>query len=112
MRISLKRPVTEAPNPEPPPPEILLATERITLYRMQDKARQEFSAGDLNNATRHLENLASHLLSQGNHKLAQTVLSEAENLKSQNKYSEEGDKKIKYATRALFLPDSADRKIL
>jgi Ca-activated chloride channel family protein len=112
MPIFLERPVTEAPNPQPPPAEILLATEKITLYRMQEKARQEFSAGDINNATRHLENLASRLSSLRKHKLAQTVLFEAENLKRQNKYSEEGDKKIKYGTRALFLPDITDGNIL
>jgi Ca-activated chloride channel family protein len=101
MHIILERPVTETPNPEPPPPEILLATERITLYRMQDKARQELLAGDINDATRHLENLASRLLERGKHTLAQTVLNEADNIKRQNQYSEEGDKRIKYGTRAL-----------
>jgi Ca-activated chloride channel family protein len=79
---------------------------------MQDKARQEFSAGDIGNATRHLENLASHLSSRGKHKLAKTVLNEAVNIKRQNRYSEEGDKKIKYGTRALFLTDNSDGKYL
>jgi len=112
MPIFLERPVTEAPNPQPPPAEILLATEKITLYRMQENARQEFSTGDIHSATRHLENLASRLTSLGKHQLAQTVLIEAENLKRQNRYSEEGDKKIKYGTRALLLPDITDGNIL
>ena len=112
MRVILGRPVTDTPSPNPPPPEIMIATERITLYRMQDKARKEFDAGDIDSATHHLENLSSRLMSHGQHKLAQTVSNEVENLKQQNMYSEEGDKKIKYGTRALLLPDYTNGKIL
>jgi len=112
MRINLGRPVTDTPSSNPPPPEIMVATERITLYRMQDKAREEFSAGDIDSATHHLEYLASRLISHGQHKLAQTVSDEVANLQQQNMYSEEGDKKIKYGTRALLLPDYTNGKIL
>ena len=112
MRVILERPVTVTPSTNPPPTEILIATERITLYRMQEKARKEFGAGEIDKATRHLENLASRLMSHGQHKLAQTVSDEVENLRQLNKYSEEGEKKIKYGTRALLLPGYTDGKIL
>ena len=112
MRLILGRPVTTTPSTNPPPQEIMIATERITLYRMQDKARNEYGAGDIEKATRHLENLASRLISHGQHKLAQTVSNEVENLRQQNMYSEDGEKKIKYGTRALLLPGYIDGKIL
>lgn len=38
IRVILGRPVTFIPSTSPPPPEIMIATERITLYRMQEKA--------------------------------------------------------------------------
>lgn len=112
MRILLSRPVNATPDPEPPPLEIMLATERITLYRLQERARDEVTAGDIGNATRRLENLASHLLSRGQHKLAQTVQQEAKHLQRENTYSEDGEKQIKYGTRSLTLPDLSDGKIL
>ena len=65
---------------------------------MQEKARKEASNGNIEKATAHLINLATHLLSIGESGLAQTVLIEAGNLKHDNQFSKEGDKKIKYDT--------------
>lgn len=108
MRVSLSLPISKSTNLEPPPPDILKAIERITLYRMQERARQEVRNGDLANASRRLQYLANHLLSKGKRKLAQTVLVEAENLQHSHTFSEEGGKQIKYGTRSLILPGNTD----
>jgi hypothetical protein len=72
------------------------------LYRMQEKAREEINHGRIETATRHLQNLASNLLSQGERSLAQTILLEVNHLKNKNALSSEGSKKMTYGTRALL----------
>ena len=52
---------------------------------------------------RHGHNLATHLLSQGEHSLAKTALFEADNLERMHSWSASGNKDIKYSTRALLL---------
>jgi Ca-activated chloride channel family protein len=97
-------------TPEPPPLEIIQALSRLTLYRLQGQARLEVAAGAYDQASQHLQRLAIHLLQQGNRELARTVLLEAENIKEKQTYSLEGDKRIKYGTRALLLPGSGENQ--
>jgi Ca-activated chloride channel family protein len=102
LRMHLKRPVTDLPETEPPPPRIVQALSRLMLYRMQERARKEIEKGNIANATRHLQVLASNLLTQGERSLAQTILLEVDHLQKQNSLTIEGSKKIKYGTRSLF----------
>ncbi len=104
LRLKMEREATEAPRSDPPPASILSALSRLTLYRLQERARQEAEAGHYESATRHLKNLASLLLTQGEKGLARTALLEAENLAQMQALSEEGSKEIKYGTRALLMP--------
>jgi len=104
LRIDFRRPVMDEFEQDLPPGAILDAMARLTLYRMQEKARQDVASGDIINATRRLQQMATHLLSQGNHDLARTVLKEAEHLQQSHHFSKDGDKRIKYGTRALLLP--------
>ncbi|HLF74315.1 MAG TPA: DnaJ domain-containing protein [Anaerolineales bacterium] len=101
LRMRLARPVSNSPEAEPPPPEIVQALSRLMLYRMQERARQEIEKGQIAAATRHLQTLASNLLTQGERSLAQTILLEVDHLQKQNALSDEGSKKIHYGTRAL-----------
>lgn len=110
--LVLERPLVKEIEPENPPLVIIEAMARLTLYRLQEKARNEVSAGDLQSATRHLQYLATHLLSSGNRELAHTVLVEAEHIKQSRQFSREGDKRIKYATRALLLPVGMESKTI
>ena len=103
LRMRLWRPVSDSPEPDPPPAEILHALSRLMLYRMQERARREIEKGNIDKATRQLETLASNLLSQGERSLAQTIMLEVDTLQKQHALSEEGIKKMKYGTRALFL---------
>ncbi len=102
IRIRLERPVSNNPGMDPPPMSILQALSRLTLYRMQERARGQVQSGEFEKATHSLKNLASHLLVQGEASLAKTVLLEAEHIQQQHVFSREGEKTIKYATRALI----------
>ena len=103
LRLNLALPVSEDIDLQPPPQAIMQCLSRLMLYRMQEKAREEVEKGDIAKATRHLHYLATHLLSQGERELAQAVLLEADAVNNDQKYSKEGDKRIKYGTRALLL---------
>src|SRR5207249_2689639 len=62
--------VTEQPPPEEPPLAILDALAKLTLYQMQEKAKESLARGDVQEATRRLENLATRLLASGQEGLA------------------------------------------
>ncbi len=95
---------------EIPPANVVEAMSQITMYRLQEKARKEVAEGKIESATRHLQYLATNLLSQGDRTLAHEVLVEAENIRQSHSFSKDGDKRIKYATRALFLPSGLEPK--
>ncbi len=103
IRLKLDREAAQVAQNDPPPLAVLNALSRFTLYRMQERAHQETEAGQFDSATRHLKNLASLLLTQGEKELAKTALLEAENIQQMQAFSKEGGKEIKYGTRALLL---------
>ncbi len=103
LRLRLERRVSDSPETEPPPPQIVQALSRLMLYRMQERARKELDLGHVDTATKHLRVLASNLLSQGERSLAQTILLEVDNLQKKNELSAEGSKKMNYGTRALMV---------
>ncbi|HEY7506546.1 MAG TPA: VWA domain-containing protein, partial [Nitrososphaera sp.] len=102
LRLRLTRPVSETPEMDPPPPQIVQALSRLMLYRMQERARKEAEKGNIETATRQLQTLASNLLTQGERSLAQTILLEVEHMQMENALTIEGGKKIKYGTRSLI----------
>ena len=89
-----------------PPQLILRAISRLTLYRMQERSKFDLAEGNIHRATRRLQNLATHLLAQGEIGLAKVVLDEVANIQKHNMLSEEGEKRIKFGTRAILLPES------
>jgi len=109
IRLNLIREIHSNPSPEPPPTRILSALSRLTLYRMQERARAAADAGQFDVAVRHLQNLATHLLSQGENSLAKTALFEADNLEKMHAWSASGNKDIKYSTRALLLAGTKEK---
>jgi Ca-activated chloride channel family protein len=100
--IRLIRPVAEESEPDIPSPEIVEALSRLKLYRLQEQARLEVTAGEYDQASAHLQRLATHLLSQGERGLARTALMEAEQIQQNKSFSQQGRKEIKYGTRALL----------
>ncbi len=103
IRLRVVREVHEKSSSEPPPTRILSALSKLTLYRMQERARVAADGGEYSSAARHLQNLATHLLSQGQNSLAKTALMEADNIERMHAFSASGNKDIKYSTRALLL---------
>lgn len=107
-RLELWRPFSQELDSTPPPPEIIQAMSNLTLYRMQESARRDLLEGKEADATRRLQNLADHLLAQGQNELARSVLSEIVHIQRTHKFSEEGEKRIKYGTRSLLLPPGSE----
>lgn len=87
---------------EEPPLAIMDALSKLTLYRIQEKAEQAMARGDIREATRHLENLATRLLSSGQPELAEAAIAEAKRVSNTNVLSSEGQKALKYGTRLLI----------
>ncbi len=110
--ISLSRPCTPESGSELPPSAVMDALSHLSLYRLQERARKEVETGQISQASRHLQYLATHLLSIGDRELAHTVLVEAEHLQQSRHFSKDGDKKIKYGTRSLLLPSGLEQEKL
>lgn len=77
---------------------------------MQERARDEMGKGNPTSAARYMENMATQLLKKGDHNLAQSVLTEANHLRNNQSFSVDGEKRIKYGTRALLLPAGSKQK--
>ena len=104
VNLNLSLSIKDTLTPEPPPASIIQAISKLTLYRIQEKARAEVAAGEYDKASDHLQKLATHLLAQGERGLARTIMFEAEHIEKEKSFSDGGDKQIKYGTRALTLP--------
>jgi hypothetical protein len=72
------------------------------LYRLQERARDALASGNIAEATRSLQHLATRLFEAGEEELGQAALSEAHQVASTQLLSDEGAKRLKYGTRALF----------
>jgi Ca-activated chloride channel family protein len=103
LAFHINRPVGKELETDIPPNEIVEALSRLKLYRLQEQARLEVSAGEYDQASEHLHRLATHLLSQGERGLARTALLEAEHILQNKSFSQQGGKEIKYGTRALLM---------
>jgi len=106
--LSLEREFVNDVSPEPPPDSIVDAMARLTLYRLQERARKDVGSGNLQSAQEHLQYLATNLLASGDRELAHIVLVEAEHIKQSKRFSKDGDKRIKYSTRALLSPSGME----
>ena len=104
LTLQIKHPVSDSIGSEQSPPEIVSALSRLMLYRMQERARVEIENGNVEAGTRQLQLLAANLMTRGERSLAQTIMLEVDGINNNHAFSEEGGKKIKYGTRALFLP--------
>lgn len=102
--ISLE--VTEEQLHDEPPSAILDALSKLTLYRLQERAQEALERGDVAEATRRLENLATRLLERGEDQLANQALLEARRVAHTSGLSDKGRKALKYQTRHLLLSSS------
>jgi Ca-activated chloride channel homolog len=95
--------ISESPPQEDPPVSILEALGKLTLYRMQERAHEALERGDVREATRRLENLATRLLAIGEEDLAHQARAEARRVAHTSALSDKGRKTLKYQTRHLLL---------
>ncbi|MEZ4666912.1 MAG: VWA domain-containing protein [Anaerolineae bacterium] len=102
--------VTDHPSVEEPPVAILDALGKLTLYRMQERAQEALATGDIREATRRLENLATRLLTMGEEDLAHQARSEALRVAHTSNLSDQGRKTLKYQTRFLLLGSPEEGK--
>ena len=65
LQMRLERPVSDSPEAEPPPPEIVQALSRLMLYRMQERARKDIERGNIDTATRQLQALGIEFIDTG-----------------------------------------------
>jgi Ca-activated chloride channel family protein len=107
-RLQLDRPISSIPDKTPTPPAILNAMTILSVLHLQERAKDAMNRGDYSSAAHHMEYLASHLQNRGEGNLAQSVLQEVSYIRSNQSFSEEGQKRIKYGTRALLLPARID----
>ncbi|MGD2252366.1 MAG: DnaJ domain-containing protein [Anaerolineales bacterium] len=110
LPVEIRSPVSDAPLHSPPDAEILAALSAVTLYRMQERARHEAELGQYPQAARRLKHLATHLIAQGERKLAKAALGEAKRLARAEHLSTEGQKTLKYGTRALLIRHQEEPK--
>lgn len=94
--------IAESPQAEIPPNNIVDALSKMTLYRMQERTEQSLVDGNVADATKRLENLATRLLELGQGELAQEAMAEARRVASTHMFSEGGRKNLKFGTRALM----------
>jgi Ca-activated chloride channel homolog len=108
--IDLQIPVIDELRKEQVPVDIVNALSRINIYQMQLKANQDVQNGNIQRAINRLGDISTQLLAQGNKEMAKIVLTEAEMLKKNQRYSADGDKQLKYGTRALLLPPENEKR--
>ncbi len=94
--------LSDNPPAEEPPLAMMDALGKLTLYRMQQKAEKSLEEGNVQEATRRLENLATRLLAAGQDDLAQMAMSEAQRVAKTNMLSEQGRRTLKFGTRRLL----------
>lgn len=97
--------VTAEPPTEEPPAAVMDALSKLTLYRLQERAQLALEAGEIDEATRKLESLATRLYEMGEDGLATATVSEMNYIKQTSNLSEGGSKMLRYTTRALMSKD-------
>jgi Ca-activated chloride channel family protein len=72
--------------------------EKVTAFKLQTRALEVLDSGDVEGATGKLQSAVTHLLSQGDVDLANTVQQEIENLQKARAMSPEGRKTIRFSS--------------
>lgn len=93
-----------------PPQEIVEALSRISIYQMQEKANSDVKNGNFEQAVARLGSISTQLFKLGNPDMALKAMQEADLIKTSGSYSKEGDKQLKYGTRALLSPEVEKRE--
>jgi len=82
-------------------PRVMNMVERVSAYDLQTRAMEQAASGDISGATQKLKAAATRLLNLNEQELAETALTEAQNLAKVGSMSSSGTKKLRYETRKL-----------
>ncbi len=110
VRLNLRRPIGVSEAPFAPTKMLVDAVARYNLFKIQERARLELAAGESDKAAQRLQHVATHLLAQGQSEMANMVINEVRHIQETHTFSEEGDKRVKYGTRALLLPSGLENE--
>ncbi len=80
-------------------PGVMNIVEKVSAFKLQTRALQDLSQGDVQGATQKLKSAVTRLLSQGELELAETMQKEITNLEQSGQLSSEGQKTIKFQGR-------------
>ncbi|MEI8166316.1 MAG: VWA domain-containing protein, partial [Chloroflexales bacterium] len=80
-------------------PGVMNIVEKVSAFKLQTRALQDLSQGDVQGATQKLKSAVTRLLSQGELDLAETMQQEITNLEQNGQLSSEGQKTIKFQGR-------------
>lgn len=94
--------VMTEPITEKPPEGIVRAVRSLSMYRMNEKVQEAIEDGNVDMATTRMRYLSTRLLQAGEAQLAHQAHNEAERLANMGALSSEGQKRLKYGTRALL----------
>ena len=94
--------VMQEPIPEKPPEDIIKAVRNLSMHRMNEKVQEAVEDGNIDMATTRMRYLSTRLLQAGETQLAHQAHIEADRLANAGSLSEEGQKRLKYGTRALM----------
>lgn len=78
---------------------VMNIVEKVSAFKLQTRALQDLSQGDVQGATQKLKSAVTRLLSQGELELAETMQKEIANLERSGQLSSEGQKTIKFQGR-------------
>jgi Ca-activated chloride channel family protein len=93
----------EETSPETVEPAILSALTKITVYRMQERAWDSLDDGNVEEASRQLEMIATRLFDLGESRLARAAMLEAGRIAKGGAPTDKGRKELKYGTRSLTI---------
>ena len=80
-------------------PQVMNIVEKVSAHKLQTRALEDLSSGDVAGATQKLQGAVTRLLNQGEVELAQTMQNEINNLQQGGEMSSSGQKTIKFGTR-------------
>lgn len=86
---------------EPISPALVNILSRLTIFRMQEQVWKALDTGQIEDARRRLETIATRLLDMGEAELAHVALLEAGRIAQGGQMSSKGQKMIRYGTRGL-----------
>lgn len=80
-------------------PQVMNIVEKVSAHKLQTRALEDLSSGNVAGATQKLQGAVTRLLNQGEVDLANTMQQEIENLQQKGEMTSAGQKTIKFGTR-------------